>query len=190
MGNGLYRASLDTRSIDTHHETSAELSKPPGHDGITSRYLLPVHTRYTPEGAKSVNFVTKSAPHTSSALQRAGLDIISVEQHLQTSVELSRPSGDDGITSRSLLPVHTEHHPPGSVKPPTSARYMGNGLYRAGFDIRPIYSDHVTPAEPSKSSEYDDHSSIFILYMLQNPAKIHSFRRFHVIAPYASRRSN
>ena len=64
MGNGLYRATLDIRSIDTHHETSAELSKQPGHDGITSRYLLPVHMRSTPEGAKSVDFVTESAPYT------------------------------------------------------------------------------------------------------------------------------
>ena len=105
MGNGLYRASLDIRSIDTHHETSAEPSRSPGHDGITSWYLLPVHMRSTPEGAKSVDFVTKSAPHTSLGLQRAGFDIISIEPRHETSEEPSRSPGDDDTTSRYLLPV-------------------------------------------------------------------------------------
>jgi hypothetical protein len=81
MGKGLYRASLDIRSIDEHHETSAELSKPPGHDDITSRYLLPVHTRSTPEGAKSVDFVTKSARYMGKGLYRASLDIRSIDTH-------------------------------------------------------------------------------------------------------------
>ena len=105
LGNGLYRASLDIISIEIHHETSSELSKPPGHDDITSRYLLPVHTRSTPEGAKNVDFVTKSDLHTSSALQLAVLDIISIESHYNTSAKPSIPPGYDGITSRYLLPV-------------------------------------------------------------------------------------
>ena len=110
----------------SHHGTSYQCTQ-----GIPQRARNP---------PKSVDFVTKSAPqpHTDTGLFHTDLHIISVEQHHDTSDEPSRPSGDDGITSRSLLPVHTEHHPPGSVKPPTSARYMGNGLYRAGFDIRPI----------------------------------------------------
>ena len=62
MSYRAYLAGLDIRSIDTHHETSAELSKPPGHDGITSWYLLPVHMRSTPEGAKSVDFVNGIGP--------------------------------------------------------------------------------------------------------------------------------
>ena len=105
MGTRLYHAGLDTRSIDTHHETSTELSKQPGHDGITSRYLLPVHMRSTPEGVKSVDFVTESAPYTSSALQLAGFDIMSIETHHETSAEPSRPPGYDGIASWYLLPV-------------------------------------------------------------------------------------
>ena len=113
MGSGLYRATLDIRSIETHHETSAGLSKPPGHDGITSWYLLPVHMRSTPEGTKSVDFVTKSAPHTSSAFQLAGLGIISIEAHHNTSAEPSRSPGYDGITSRYLLPALESVSPTG-----------------------------------------------------------------------------
>ena len=64
VGIRLSLAGFDIGSIGPHHETSTELSKPPGHDGITSWYLRPVHMRSTPEGAKSVDFVTKSAPHT------------------------------------------------------------------------------------------------------------------------------
>ena len=105
MSVGLCLAGLDIRSFETRHEMSAESSKPPGYDGITSRYLLPVHTRSTPEGAKSVDFVTKSALHTSLGLQLAGLDIISIETRHETSEEPSRSPGDDDITSRYLLPV-------------------------------------------------------------------------------------
>ena len=79
MCNGLYRATIDTRSIDTHHETSDESSKSPGHDGVTSRYLPTGAHEVHPEGVKNVNFVTKSAPYTSSSLQLAGLDIMSIE---------------------------------------------------------------------------------------------------------------
>ena len=113
MGNGLLIASLDIRSIEARHGTSAESSKPSGYDGITSRYLLPVHTRSTPEGAKSVDFVTKSAPHTSLGLQLAGLDIRSIEPRHETSAEPSISPGDDGITSRYLLPVFESISPQG-----------------------------------------------------------------------------
>eukprot|EP00966_Prymnesium_polylepis_P103776 2403221-Prymnesium_polylepis.1 len=99
MSDGLCLAGLDIRSIKSRHETSAEPSKSPGDDDIMSRYLLPVHTRSHPGGAKSVDFVTKSAPHTSSGLQLAGLDIISIETRHDTSEEPSRSPGDDDITS-------------------------------------------------------------------------------------------
>ena len=66
-----------------------------------------------PEGAKSVDFVTKSAPHTSLGLQLAGLDIISIEPRHKTSEEPSRPPGDDDITSRYLLPVLESISPQG-----------------------------------------------------------------------------
>jgi hypothetical protein len=155
LGNGLYRASLDIISIETHHETSAELSKPPGHDGITSRYLLAVPTRSTPEGAKSVDFVTKSASHTSSALQLAGLDIISIEPRQNTSAEPSRSPGDDDDASWSVLPVRESIPRVGVAKLSESARTWGVGLCRAGFHIRSIVTHHETCAEPSRSSEDD-----------------------------------
>ena len=65
------------------------------------------------EGAKSVDFVTKSAPHTSSGLQLAGLDIIPIEKRHETSEEPSRSPGDDDITSRYLLPVLESISPQG-----------------------------------------------------------------------------
>jgi hypothetical protein len=113
MDNRLCLAGLDIRSIEPCHETSEEPSKPPGDDDITSRYLLPVHTRSRPGGAKSVDFVTKSAPHTSLGLQLAGLDIRSIEPRHETSEEPSRSPGDDDITSRYLLPVLESISPQG-----------------------------------------------------------------------------
>ena len=54
MGNGLYLADLDIRSIETHHETSTELSRSSGGDDVASRSILPVHKRHsTPPGARN-----------------------------------------------------------------------------------------------------------------------------------------
>ena len=44
MGFELYFAKFDIRSIDTYHETSAELSRSSGDDDVASRLLLPVRT--------------------------------------------------------------------------------------------------------------------------------------------------
>jgi hypothetical protein len=112
--------------------------------------------------AKSVDFVTKSAPHTSLGLQLAGLDIISIEPRPETSEEPSRSPGDDDITSRYLLPV-LESISPWCVKPLKWARYMGKRLYLAGLDIRSIESRHETSAEPSKPPGNDGITSRYLL---------------------------
>eukprot|EP00966_Prymnesium_polylepis_P261985 6052034-Prymnesium_polylepis.1 len=60
MGNGLCLAGLDIRSIESSHETSTEPSTPPGDDDITSRYLLPMHTRCRPYKRRSCNEIGPS----------------------------------------------------------------------------------------------------------------------------------
>ena len=171
MGVRLYLAGFDIRSIDTYHETSAEPSRSPGYDGIASRYLLPVHTRSTPEGAKSVDFVTKSAPHTSSTLQLAGLEIISIAQRHNTSAEPSRSPGYDGITSRCLLPVHTRSPAEGAKSADIvmkSAPHTSLGLQLAGLDIISIESRHETSAEPSTSPGDDGITSRYLLPVFES----------------------
>ena len=44
MGVRLNLGGFDIISIDTHHETSAELSRSSGDDDVASRLLLPVRT--------------------------------------------------------------------------------------------------------------------------------------------------
>ncbi len=54
MGVGLNLVGLDIISIDTHHETSSELSRSLGGDDAASRSILPVHKRHsTPRWARN-----------------------------------------------------------------------------------------------------------------------------------------
>ena len=47
MGVGLNLVGFDIISIDTHHETSSELSRSLGGDDAASRSILPVHKRHS-----------------------------------------------------------------------------------------------------------------------------------------------
>ena len=106
------RVSDDPTDTTYHTDTSTtqydDFDRPPA--APSAPRSLSGHSR---EGAERVDFVTKSAPHTSSAFQLAGLGIISIDAHHNTSAEPSRSPGYDGITSRYLLPALESISPTG-----------------------------------------------------------------------------
>ena len=120
MGNGLYRASLDITSIDAHHETSAELSKPPGHDGRCHVAVPPTSAQehLQPRGGETVN----TAPYMGVGSYLAIFEIRSIKARLETPSELSNSSGGDEVTLRSTPPAHPFGSENGGVNVTFTAR--------------------------------------------------------------------
>jgi hypothetical protein len=148
----LFRASFRITSIEPRHETSAEPSRSPGDDGITSgcaSFQSPVRHLSSRSGCAKPPY---SVPQVSVRLYRAGFRITTIEPRHETSAEPSRSPGDDGITpgcASFQSPARRLSSRSGCAKPPYSVPQVSVRLFRAGFGITSIEPRHETSAEPS-----------------------------------------
>ena len=102
---------FDIRPIDTHHETSDELSRSSGvNDDVLRCPPTGAYTLFPPRGVKP----SKSAPHMGFRLNLGGFDIRPIDKYHETSDELSTSSGDSEIATRSSLLGHERCPPNGS----------------------------------------------------------------------------
>ena len=99
-----------------------------------------------------------SASHKVIGLSLAGLDIGSIKTHHETSTELSRSSGVDAVTSRSIIPgrpYEGQSYRGGRETVEISAPHKGVRLHLARLDIGTLKAHHETSTELSAGSGAD-----------------------------------
>ena len=150
------------RSVDTHHETSNELSRSSGHATLISQSILPVSHEVL---AGRHETVAIGPVHKKRDILCGFLHHIHryAPRDICWAIQIIR-------NRHAHIVVHPTRAQRGSrlkgMKPSKSVPYIRNGVYHTGFCIRSVDTHHETSTELSRSSVVDDISLRYTIHAL------------------------